>query len=786
MDDIATLQIRVLSNGLSEANARLSELERRSKGAEKATDNFGKGFGRTMKTVAVSAVAFVTASTAAVGFMKVIQTTREFQVLRANLLTATGDVKRMEQAWSGLTRIAAETPYTLKEVVTSFNKMSAYGLEPSKAAIMSYGDTASAMGKGLQQMIEAVADATTGEFERLKEFGIKSRNEGESIVFTFRGISTRVKNTSKDIQDFLVQLGQENFAGAMARRMATLDGALSNFGDAWENMLFQIGEHGLGDAVEDGIRQATEALQEFTNLIESGVLGARIDSLTVGFGALGRTGSKAFSDLNNYMRQWVDSSSGEAGTWDQYWEDVFNHFPIYLNAAVQTAIAHLQYFVKKSEELGETFKTDWQRIGNWASNSVGDKLFDFMGGDKKTEWEAIKSRQAAEQALSQGYSPLAGGAPSTSAADSWLEEENRRIADQTTELINNAEAHRHRADLLGQIDAELKRLDSVSSGDPLGGVLPEKGALKPGQWYATPEDNQKGKKGGGRRGGGRREKVFSYDDFEDRLPNMDIFGGPNQEVDQLANAEQRLQESYERRRRMILESTKLTEDERAVLLAQADNKYKEQIQRAEQERQRIMLSSTADMFGNLATVMRAFGKKGAKAAKALSIVQTTIKMYESATAAYASAAAIPVIGWAAAPIAAAAAIAAGAANIAAIKSQDDNAGAYEHGGMIPSGKYGLVGEAGPEYIQGPAVVTSARTTADRSRESAPAVNPINVNIHNYAGAQVEQKPSFDGRTLDIIIRAVDDAQAKGISTGTSKTAKSLASTFPKSLKRGQS
>ena len=35
------------------------------------------------------------------------------------------------------------------------------------------------MGKDLSQMIEAVADATTGEFERLKEFGIKAGKEGD-------------------------------------------------------------------------------------------------------------------------------------------------------------------------------------------------------------------------------------------------------------------------------------------------------------------------------------------------------------------------------------------------------------------------------------------------------------------------------------------------------------------------------------------------------------------------------------------------------------------------------
>ena len=47
-----------------------------------------------------------------------------------------------------------------------------------------YGDTASAMGKSLDDMVEAVADAATGEFERLKEFGIRASKNGDRVSFT--------------------------------------------------------------------------------------------------------------------------------------------------------------------------------------------------------------------------------------------------------------------------------------------------------------------------------------------------------------------------------------------------------------------------------------------------------------------------------------------------------------------------------------------------------------------------------------------------------------------------
>ena len=58
------------------------------------------------------------------------------------------------------------------------------------------------MAKTLNQMIEAVADAATGEFERLKEFGIKAKSEGDKVSFIFRGVTTTVKKESNAIQNY--------------------------------------------------------------------------------------------------------------------------------------------------------------------------------------------------------------------------------------------------------------------------------------------------------------------------------------------------------------------------------------------------------------------------------------------------------------------------------------------------------------------------------------------------------------------------------------------------------
>ena len=77
-----------------------------------------------------------------------------------------------------------------------FTKLVALGLNPSQRAMESYGNTAAAMGKDLSQMIEAVADAATGEFERLKEFGIKSKRRcictsicANAFLYAFREVT---------------------------------------------------------------------------------------------------------------------------------------------------------------------------------------------------------------------------------------------------------------------------------------------------------------------------------------------------------------------------------------------------------------------------------------------------------------------------------------------------------------------------------------------------------------------------------------------------------------------
>lgn len=205
---------------------------------------------------------------------KLVTVAREFDKLNAGLITATGSAENADVAFSALEDFAAKTPYDLAQVTDSFIKLVNFGLDPSERAMTSYGNTSSALGKDLNQMIEAVADAATGEFERLKEFGIKSKSEGDNVSFTFRGVTTTVKKNAEEIEQYLIKLGETNFGDAMANRMTTLDGALSNLGDEWDGVFRNISKAGIGDIIADTVRIGISALERLNEMISSGELEA--------------------------------------------------------------------------------------------------------------------------------------------------------------------------------------------------------------------------------------------------------------------------------------------------------------------------------------------------------------------------------------------------------------------------------------------------------------------------------------------------------------------------------
>ncbi|MFZ3467360.1 phage tail length tape measure family protein [Vibrio harveyi] len=130
-------------------------------------------------------------------------------------------------------------------------------------------------------------------------------------------------------------------------------------------------------------------------------------------------------------------------------------------------------------------------------------------------------------------------------------------------------------------------------------------------------------------------------------------------------------------------------------------------------------------------------KKMAKIAKNAAIFQTIINTSSAAMKSYNALADIPYIGPGLATTAFAATIALGAGQIAMINNAN-YAGAYDNGGYIPAGKWGVTGEYGPELTLGPSHIVGRKKTMDMLNESTRSqANPGNLPpIVNIAEAPV--------------------------------------------------
>lgn len=228
-----------------------------------------------------------------------VNTAGSFEDLQASIKTMTGSTEAAQEAFNNLLDFTASTPFQLEEVMGAFIKLKALGLDPSMESLTSYGNTASAMGKSLDQFIEAVADASTFEFERLKEFGIKARQQGNRVAFTFRGTTTVVKKNATEIEAYLKRIGDVDFAGAMADRMETFNGVRSNFMDTISNTMAGFGDAIIRDLdikqsmldIAEGFKGLLDAFRELPKPMQAFIIKgllvlSLIGPMLVGFGQL--------------------------------------------------------------------------------------------------------------------------------------------------------------------------------------------------------------------------------------------------------------------------------------------------------------------------------------------------------------------------------------------------------------------------------------------------------------------------------------------------------------------
>lgn len=253
----------------------LRDLPRRLKLVERA----GQAAGRGLKWLGGKALDMAkwgaAGATAAGGWaiFDMFKTASQFEQFQIMLEGTEGSAKKAKQSMAWVKRFARETPYELEQVMAAFVQLRAYGIDPTDGTLRSLGDGASSMNKELMQAVEALADAQTGEFERLKEFAIRSRVEGDKVTFTYlkngKEIRKVARNSASDIKSALTGIFSDRFGGGMKRQSKTFAGLIANLKDMWSDFQMRVADAGIFDKVK---AKAAQLLKKVEELARNGTL----------------------------------------------------------------------------------------------------------------------------------------------------------------------------------------------------------------------------------------------------------------------------------------------------------------------------------------------------------------------------------------------------------------------------------------------------------------------------------------------------------------------------------
>lgn len=705
MDDIASLRLRVESLEVSKAEKRLQKLERQGRKTERASAGLTRSF-------AAAGVVLAGVAVAAAGLKKAVSVQREFDILNAGLVTATGSAEKAKIAFDAIQQFAQETPYDLQQVTDSFTKLVNYGLTPSERALTSYGNTSSALGKDLNQMVEAVADAVTGEFERLKEFGIKANKEGDKVKFTFRGVTTEVKNNAAEIERYLMELGENNFAGAMSERMKTLDGAISNLGDEWDKLWLQVSEQGVGDFMADGVRAATSMLSELNAMLASGELEGYVKAVAGQFDGIGKDARDSFDIITTLAGPAINVLDAEFGG---FFESVGKNF--------QTLPGHVQKLIRDiaNQEIGMLHRV----IATWRL--------------KRRVMAAAFTDETIQGALDKYKKELADINDLIESGSKTNEEERDAHVLKWEKRIEAAKKAREAYEKL--------RLEKEKANEGKD-TLSQFGITPPGKSDTETETDTASKDLERVVNDLRSQEEAVYESYQRRkaiiLANTEE--GSEKQIELLAKAKQRFEDEImgsfykpmnaeeeiaqlEAIAQRKLEQIRKEYGERSELELELTENLAKQKQQIEDKYRSKQLQAASSMFGSMADLAKEFGGEQSKtykalfaASKAFAIADATIKMGTSIMDVFDTGVTLP-------DKMAQAAIAAGHAGTILSSIKDVSySGAYDKGGTIPAGSFGIVGEIGPEIVHGPAKVIGREDTAKMMGGSGGGTNVKIVNV----------------------------------------------------------
>lgn len=328
----------------------------------------------------------------------------ETEMNRTAIMAMRGE-KRADELMSFGINFANTTPFQTGEVLEAIKKLEIRGLDPTEW-LRGVGDMSAMLGKSLDQGVEAVLDAVTGEFERLKEFGITSKMLQEMFPTRFNnnGSIKDIKGFIDDLMKYMIKKykgGTEILAKTTTGLLSTVKGMYGSF----TNML--LSGTATGEILDNsplGILR-TEILQPLANDLiqwsQDGTFKRWSEDFSKAFGNIFSVLKTGFSIIKEYKEgilaligvfMGMKATIGAAAFWGS------------LTAALATPAGQIMAFISLVVFLAVTIIRNMDKIKEVASDlwsgikdivvTVFKSMLDFPNEllkSFKRGWENIKT-----------------------------------------------------------------------------------------------------------------------------------------------------------------------------------------------------------------------------------------------------------------------------------------------------------------------------------------------------------------------------------------------------------
>ena len=715
---------------------------------------------------------------------------KAFEDLRAKLSGVTGDLQSAEKVFWELNALEDQTTKSTTELSEALLYLNKFGIGVTSEDMKNLSAVSIGLNKDLASVTSAIGKAAQGRYQSLKELGIAVEDAGNTLKLSFKGVTTEVEKDTDAIKNYLSNLGKTQFSEVLEAKLQTTDAALNRFKNAWGTLQTEIFR-------SDGVIG-----QIFTNIYNQGT--DMVNGLITVFKleSVQKVIKGAVEHIYNFFRIMYESITGKAITFKTDWAEIWLNILNTVNLAIAKFKLLSASLISGFKVLAGAFDDFVYKPIKALMNKIMREWDDWQNNFWKKIGEIGTRISAPFVSLAMDYAEL------SAEVSKEMDENGSSLNDALKEregILN--EAAKDYAETLENIRKSEEELKKSSEGKQGESVLDNLFGASSGN--AVNAINTAGKKASNVIDTLKREWDSFYKSLVSESRNslserqkLEIeYNEKNIELqkyaavasaEEISKAKQLIDEQYQLKKKELEENAQkeyysIMENETELLRMETQKRidiinqmYKDNLLSATQymeaqsklidsyyknagkkkTKDTILSDESVDRVTKLKDVTQtlsdAFSDMAGSMNKSSSSYKTLFAIQKGF--AVASATMNAILAWSQALsdptqmswIAKLTQYANAIALTANIISQLRSVQMYDKGGEIKAGELGIVGEYGPELIQGPATVTSRKDTADiLNRNQSNIV--VNLIEDNEKAGTVTENATDEETIIDIFV-----------------------------------